>query len=125
MKKVLFIALLALLFSCEKEKEVVTTGTVTFWTDEFSVVNSNMEGWLLWVDGIEIGVIKKPYEINSTNDIPVCGDGRFTSLQLSEGQHSYYLTCYIPKQPFPNYFVGQTYNFDVQLGGCVIVEATQ
>ena len=125
MRKALFIALLALLFSCEKEKEVITTGTVTFWTDEFSVVNSNMEGWLLWVDGIKIGAIKKPYEINRTNDIPACGDGQFTSLQLSEGQHSYYLTCYIPKQPFPNYFVGQTYYFDVQVGGCIIVRATQ
>lgn len=126
MRKLLITAALFLLFSCERNnEEIITTGTVTFWTDEFSVINSNMEGWLLWVDGRKIGVIKKPYEINNTNDIPVCGDSRFTSLQLPEGQHSYYLTCYIPKQPFPNYFTGQKYYFDVQIGGCIIVRATQ
>jgi hypothetical protein len=125
MRKLLIIAALVLVFSCEKEKEIITTGTATFWTDEFSVINSNMEGWLLWVDGRKIGVINKPYEINSKDDIPLCGDSRFTSLQLSEGQHSYYLTCYIPKQPFPNYFTGQKYYFDVQIGECIIVKATQ
>lgn len=125
MKKVLLIALLVLSFSCEKEKEIVTTGTVTFWTDEFSVVNSNMEGWLLWVDGREIGLVKKPYEVNKISDIPICGDSRFTMIQLSEGPHSFYMTCYIPKQPFPNFFTGQTYYFDVRIGECTIIEAKQ
>lgn len=118
---ILFAFIMALLFfSCEKpiEEKPITTGTVTFWTTE------NM-GWVLSIDHNKVGQILKPYPINTLDKIPVCGDKRFTSIELTPGTHFYYLTLYIPVQPLPNYFKGQTYYFDVTLGGCTIVRAEQ
>ena len=68
---ILFAVIIALLFfSCEKIEEPITTGNVTFWTNEIS-------GWQLYVDDVMIGPVRKPYPINRTDEIPVCGDGRF------------------------------------------------
>lgn len=118
-----------LLLSCEKQDDKPTDdpnkGTVTFWTTEESGVGATFRGWLLWVDGIEIGVIQKPYPINTTDQIPVCGDKRFTKLSLMKGRHSYYMTLFIPVQPPPNYFVSQTYYFDIIAGGCTVVRCKQ
>ena len=113
-----FAFIIALLFfSCEKIEEPIeepiTTGNVTFWTNEIS-------GWQLYVDDVMIGPVRKPYPINRTDEIPVCGDGRFTNLQLRPGRHHYYISIYLPMQPPPNYFRGQTRFFDVTLGGCVV-----
>ena len=115
-----FAFIIALLFfSCEKiEEEPITTGNVTFWTNEIS-------GWQLYVDDVMIGPVRKPYPINRTDEIPVCGDGRFTNLQLRPGRHHYYISIYLPMQPPPNYFRGQTRFFDVTLGGCVVLRAEQ
>lgn len=115
-----FAFIIALLFfSCEKiEEEPITTGNVTFWTNEIS-------GWQLYVDDVMVGPVRKPYPINRTDEIPVCGDGRFTNLQLRPGRHHYYISIYLPMQPPPNYFRGQTRFFDVTLGGCTIVRAEQ
>lgn len=117
---ILFAFIMALLFfSCEKiEEEPITTGNVTFWTNEIS-------GWQLYVDDVMIGPVRKPYPINRTDEIPVCGDGRFTNLQLRPGRHHYYISIYLPMQPPPNYFRGQTRFFDVTLGGCVVLRAEQ
>lgn len=116
---ILFAVIIALLFfSCEKIEEPITTGNVTFWTNEIS-------GWQLYVDDVMIGPVRKPYPINRTDEIPVCGDGRFTNLQLRPGRHHYYISIYLPMQPPPNYFRGQTRFFDVTLGGCTIVRAEQ
>jgi len=117
---ILFAVIMALLFfSCEKiEEEPITTGNVTFWTNEIS-------GWQLYVDDVMVGPVRKPYPINRTDEIPVCGDGRFTNLQLRPGRHHYYISIYLPMQPPPNYFRGQTRFFDVTLGGCTIVRAEQ
>ena len=116
---ILFAVIMALLFfSCEKIEEPITTGNVTFWTNEIS-------GWQLYVDDVMIGPVRKPYPINRTDEIPVCGDGRFTNLQLRPGRHHYYISIYLPMQPPPNYFRGQTRFFDVTLGGCTIVRAEQ
>jgi len=117
---ILFAVIMALLFfSCEKiEEEPITTGNVTFWTNEIS-------GWQLYVDDVMIGPVRKPYPINRTDEIPVCGDGRFTNLQLRPGRHHYYISIYLPMQPPPNYFRGQTRFFDVTLGGCVVLRAEQ
>lgn len=117
---ILFAVIIALMFfSCEKiEEEPITTGNVTFWTNEIS-------GWQLYVDDVMIGPVRKPYPINRTDEIPVCGDGRFTNLQLRPGRHHYYISIYLPMQPPPNYFRGQTRFFDVTLGGCTIVRAEQ
>jgi len=117
---ILFAVIIALLFfSCEKiEEEPITTGNVTFWTNEIS-------GWQLYVDDVMIGPVRKPYPINRTDEIPVCGDGRFTNLQLRPGRHHYYISIYLPMQPPPNYFRGQTRFFDVTLGGCVVLRAEQ
>jgi hypothetical protein len=117
---ILFAVIIALLFfSCEKiEDDPITTGNVTFWTNEIS-------GWQLYVDDVMIGPVRKPYPINRTDEIPVCGDGRFTNLQLRPGRHHYYISIYLPMQPPPNYFRGQTRFFDVTLGGCTIVRAEQ
>ena len=117
---ILFAVIIALLFfSCEKiEDDPITTGNVTFWTNEIS-------GWLLYVDDVMIGPVRKPYPINRTDEIPVCGDGRFTNLQLRPGRHHYYISIYLPMQPPPNYFRGQTRFFDVTLGGCVVLRAEQ
>ena len=117
---ILFAVIIALLFfSCEKiEDDPITTGNVTFWTNEIS-------GWQLYVDDVMIGPVRKPYPINRTDEIPVCGDGRFTNLQLRPGRHHYYISIYLPMQPLPNYFRGQTRFFDVTLGGCTIVRAEQ
>ncbi|MEJ1730296.1 hypothetical protein SMA90_28620, partial [Escherichia coli] len=98
--------------------EPITTGNVTFWTNEIS-------GWQLYVDDVMIGPVRKPYPINRTDEIPVCGDGRFTNLQLRPGRHHYYISIYLPMQPPPNYFRGQTRFFDVTLGGCVVLRAEQ
>ena len=115
---ILFAVIIALLFfSCEKiEDDPITTGNVTFWTNEIS-------GWQLYVDDVMIGPVRKPYPINRTDEIPVCGDGRFTNLQLRPGRHHYYISIYLPMQPPPNYFRGQTRFFDVTLGGCVVQRA--
>ena len=115
---ILFAVIIALLFfSCEKiEDDPITTGNVTFWTNEIS-------GWQLYVDDVMIGPVRKPYPINRTDEIPVCGDGRFTNLQLRPGRHHYYISIYLPMQPPPNYFRGQTRFFDVTLGGCVVLRA--
>ena len=114
---ILFAVIIALLFfSCEKIEEPITTGNVTFWTNEIS-------GWQLYVDDVMIGPVRKPYPINRTDEIPVCGDGRFTNLQLRPGRHHYYISIYLPMQPPPNYFRGQTRFFDVTLGGCVVQRA--
>ena len=114
-----FAFIIALLFfSCEKIEEPITTGNVTFWTNEIS-------GWQLYVDDVMIGPVRKPYPINRTDEIPVCGDGRFTNLQLRPGRHHYYISIYLPMQPPPNYFRGQTRFFDVTLGGCVVLRAEQ
>ena len=115
---ILFAVIIALLFfSCEKiEDDPITTGNVTFWTNEIS-------GWQLYVDDVMIGPVRKPYPINRTDEIPVCGDGRFTNLQLRPGRHHYYISIYLPMQPPPNYFQGQTRFFDVTLGGCVVLRA--
>ena len=115
---ILFAVIIALLFfSCEKiEDDPITTGNVTFWTNEIS-------GWQLYVDDVMIGPVRKPYPINRTDEIPVCGDGRFTNLQLRPGRHHYYISVYLPIQPPPNYFQGQTRFFDVTLGGCVVQRA--
>ena len=72
-----FAFIIALLFfSCEKIEEPIeepiTTGNVTFWTNEH-------DGWQLYVDDVMIGPVRKPYPINRTDEIPVCGDGRFTN----------------------------------------------
>ena len=117
---ILFAVIIALLFfSCEKiEDDPITTGNVTFWTNEIS-------GWQLYVDDVMIGPVRKPYPINRTDEIPVCGDGRFTNLQLRPGRHHYYISIYLPMQPPPNYFRGQTRFFDVTLGGCVVLRAEQ
>ena len=117
---ILFAVIIALLFfSCEKiEDDPITTGNVTFWTNEIS-------GWQLYVDDVMIGPVRKPYPINRTDEIPVCGDGRFTNLQLRPGRHHYYISIYLPLQPPPNYFRGQTRFFDVTLGGCVVLRAEQ
>ena len=117
---ILFAVIIALLFfSCEKiEDDPITTGNVTFWTNEIS-------GWQLYVDDVMVGPVRKPYPINRTDEIPVCGDGRFTNLQLRPGRHHYYISIYLPMQPPPNYFRGQTRFFDVTLGGCTIVRAEQ
>jgi hypothetical protein len=116
---ILFAVIIALMFfSCEKIEEPITTGNVTFWTNEIS-------GWQLYVDDVMIGPVRKPYPINRTDEIPVCGDGRFTNLQLRPGRHHYYISIYLPMQPPPNYFRGQTRFFDVTLGGCTIVRAEQ
>lgn len=117
---ILFAVIIALLFfSCEKiEDDPITTGNVTFWTNEIS-------GWQLYVDDVMIGPVRKPYPINRTDEIPVCGDGRFTNLQLRPGRHHYYISIYLPMQPPPNYFQGQTRFFDVTLGGCVVLRAEQ
>ena len=115
---ILFAVIIALLFfSCEKiEDDPITTGNVTFWTTEIS-------GWQLYVDDVMIGPVRKPYPINRTDEIPVCGDGRFTNLQLRPGRHHYYISVYLPIHPPPNYFQGQTRFFDVTLGGCVVLRA--
>ena len=114
-----FAFIIALLFfSCEKIEEPITTGNVTFWTNEH-------DGWQLYVDDVMIGPVRKPYPINRTDEIPVCGDGRFTNLQLRPGRHHYYISIYLPMQPPPNYFRGQTRFFDVTLGGCVVLRAEQ
>ena len=115
-----FAFIIALLFfSCEKiEDDPITTGNVTFWTNEIS-------GWQLYVDDVMIGPVRKPYPINRTDEIPVCGNGRFTNLQLRPGRHHYYISIYLPMQPPPNYFRGQTRFFDVTLGGCVVLRAEQ
>ena len=117
---ILFAVIIALLFfSCEKiEDDPITTGNVTFWTNEIS-------GWQLYVDDVMVGPVRKPYPINRTDEIPVCGDGRFTNLQLRPGRHHYYISIYLPMQPPPNYFRGQTRFFDVTLGGCVVLRAEQ
>ena len=116
---ILFAVIIALLFfSCEKIEEPITTGNVTFWTNEIS-------GWQLYVDDVMIGPVRKPYPINRTDEIPVCVDGRFTNLQLRPGRHHYYISIYLPMQPPPNYFRGQTRFFDVTLGGCVVLRAEQ
>ena len=117
---ILFAVIIALLFfSCERiEDDPITTGNVTFWTNEIS-------GWQLYVDDVMIGPVRKPYPINRTDEIPVCGDGRFTNLQLRPGRHHYYISIYLPMQPPPNYFRGQTRFFDVTLGGCVVLRAEQ
>ena len=116
---ILFAVIIALMFfSCEKIEEPITTGNVTFWTNEIS-------GWQLYVDDVMIGPVRKPYPINRTDEIPVCGDGRFTNLQLRPGRHHYYISIYLPMQPPPNYFRGQTRFFDVTLGGCVVLRAEQ
>ena len=116
---ILFAVIMALLFfSCEKVEEPITTGNVTFWTNE----NNN---WQLYVDDVKIGPVRRPYPINNIDEIPICGDTRFTNLQLRHGQHYYYISIYIPAQPPPNYFRGQTRFFDVTLGGCVILRAEQ
>ncbi len=129
MKTLLILFAVLTFASCEKQKEEIKAdtdlGTVTFWTTEFSLDNSSVSGWLLWVDGVRIGTINKPYVINTTDDIPVCGDKRFTTQLLTPGKHSYHLTCFILTQAPPNYFVGQTYYFDVTTKGCVIIRATQ
>ena len=72
---ILFAVIIALLFfSCEKiEDDPITTGNVTFWTNEIS-------GWQLYVDDVMIGPVRKPDPINRTDEIPVCGDGRFTNV---------------------------------------------
>lgn len=118
--RVSLLAIMLFLFSCEKpaEEKPVTTGTVTFWTTE-------LNGWVLYVDDVKIGPVRKPYPIGNTDEIPVCGDGRFTNLQLNPGRHQYYISIYISTQLPPNYFRGQTRFFDVTLGGCVILRAEQ
>ena len=115
---ILFAVIIALLFfSCEKiEDDPITTGNVTFWTNEIS-------GWQLYVDDVMIGPVRKPYPINRTDEIPVCGDGRFTNLQLRPGRHHYYISFSLPIHPPPNYFQGQTRFFYVTLGGCVVLRA--
>ena len=118
-----FAFIIALLFfSCEKIEEPIeepiTTGNVTFWTNEH-------DGWQLYVDDVMVGPVRKPYPINRTDEIPVCGDGRFTNLQLRPGQHHYYISISLPIQPPPNYFQGQTRFFYVTLGGCVVLRAEQ
>ena len=117
---ILFAVIIALLFfSCEKiEDDPITTGNVTFWTNEIS-------GWQLYVDDVMVGPVRKPYPIGSTDEIPVCGDGRFTNLLLKPGRHHYYISVYLPIHPPPNYFQGQTRFFDVTLGGCVVLRAEQ
>ena len=124
MKKYIFIIALlnlVILFSCQKyeSSEADTNkGIVTFWTTE-------NPGWVLWVDRVEIGEIKNPYPINTLDQIPVCGDIRFTSITLRRGKHSYYMVRSIPAQPPPNYFVSRTIEFNVTGGDCVIVRCTQ
>jgi hypothetical protein len=130
MKKVIILLIvLFALFACEKPKEEETVdsnkGTVTFWTTEYSIDTQNCHGWFLWVDGVNIGVIAKPYEISTADQIPTCDDMYFTRLFLDSGTHSYYMTLSIPIQPPPNYFVSQTYYFDIVAGGCTIVRCTQ
>jgi len=129
MKKLTILIAVLLLFSCEKPKEEPTIdpnkGKVTFWTTEFSIKTTNCNGWVLWVDDIEIGLIKKPYSVNTTDQIPNCYTMGFTNLILPKGRHYYYMTLSIPIQPPPNYFVSQTYYFDVIARGCTIVRCIQ
>jgi hypothetical protein len=124
MKKLTILIAILILFSCEKPREEPVIdpnkGTVTFWTTEDSGINSWHRGWLLWVDGTEIGVIAKP-----SDKIPVCGDMFFTKLFLIKGRHYYHMTLSIPIQPPPNYFVSTTYYFDVTARGCTVVRCTQ
>ena len=109
----IFILLALLLLSCEKPpaEEPITTGTVTFWTTE-------PNPWVLYVDGKRIGIINEGLS-------PVCGDTRFTTLHLRPGLHQFYLYLFIPAQPWPNMFTGETYNFNVTLGGCTVIRAKQ
>jgi len=134
MKKLTILIAILLLFSCEKPKEEPTidpnVGTVTFWTTEVSVNIMELPqfwriGWTLWVDNVEIGLIKKPYNISTTDDIPNCYTQGFTKLVLMKGRHNYYMTLSLPLQPPPNYIVSQTYYFDVTAGGCTVVRCTQ
>jgi hypothetical protein len=129
MKKLTILIAVLLLLSCEKPKDEPTIdpnkGTVTFWTTETSKISANFEGWLLWVDDIKIGVIKKPYPINTTDLIPDCSDKDFTDLVLSKGRHKYYMTVYIPTQAPPNKFTSTTYFFDVIARGCTVVRCIQ
>jgi hypothetical protein len=125
MKKLTILIAVLLLFSCEKPKDEPTIdpnkGTVTFWTTEPSIKTKQCEGWVLWVDGVKIGLIKKP-----SDQIPICGDMFFTKLLLTKGQHSYYMTLSIPVQlPPNNYFISQTYYFDIIARGCTVVRCTQ
>lgn len=117
---ILFAFIMALLFfSCEKiEEEPITTGNVTFWTNEIN-------NWHLYVDDVKIGPVRRPYPISNIYEIPICGDTQFTNLQLRPGQHYYYISIYIPAQPPPNYFRGQTRFFDVTAGGCIVLRAEQ
>jgi len=127
MKRLLFIIAAVLLFSCEKPQEpiIVEKTNVIFWTSEESITTPQCRGWYLWVDGVDLGVIPKPYAINTTDQIPTCGDKQFLNLTLSEGRHEYHMTLSIPAQPGQNYFVSQTYYFDVTAGGCTVVRCTQ
>ena len=63
---ILFAVIIALLFfSCEKIgepiEEPITTGNVTFWTNEY-------DGWQLYVDDVMVGPVRKPYPINRTDE---------------------------------------------------------
>ena len=127
MKKLLFIIAAVLLFSCEKPQEPIEVEktNVIFWTNEYSYDNADCMGWFLWIDGVKIGVIPRPYSINTTDQIPTCGNKQFLNLTLSEGRHYYYMTLFLPRQPWPNSFTSQTYYFDVSAGGCTVVRCTQ
>ena len=120
MKTLLIILTAIFLVSCEKPKaeEPITTGTVTFWTTEFVE-------WTLYVDDKEVGHLSKPYPVSTTDLIPDCDTPGFTKMQMTPGRHSFHLYIWIPQQPWPNTFTGQTYYFDVTLGGCTIVRVTQ
>jgi len=128
MKKLLFIIVAIMLFSCEKHEDPKPEGikaNVIFWTTEESATTPQWKGWYLWVDGVNLGVIPKPYTINRIDQIPTCGTKGFLNLTLTEGRHKYHMTLSIPAQPGQNYFVSQTHYFDVTAGGCTVVRCIQ
>jgi len=106
-----------MLLSCEKpQAEESNTGNVTFWTNE-------PVGWSLYVDDVNVGPVPQPYKINSTDDIPSCGDTRFLNMELIDGRHSYYMKISLPYPPY--YLQSKIYFFDVTEGGCIVVRVTQ
>ena len=123
MKTLLFTLLFfGSLISCEKQKDEPVIdpnkGTVTFWT------TVPIE-WILYIDDVKIGSVWKPYPINTTDKIPVCGDKQFLSLSLLEGRHYYHMELTIPIQPPPNHFISQTYSFDIIAGECTVLRIIQ
>lgn len=114
MKKLLL--LLPLIFlSCEKEPiPQADQYDVTVWTNE-------SEPWTLYIDENKIGQIRKPYPITKTEDIPSCGDDRFTNVKLSKGRHHYNLRMTLPS----GQLIMSDYKFFEVTDVCTILRATQ